>query len=291
MVMIRIKVPATSANLGPGFDVVGLALSLWNVYEVTSGDAFQWEGFEPSEDNLFLKAYEATFSQWGLLANRFPIRVRLTLSEVPMSRGLGSSANLIVAGVIAAYAMTNTPIDLRDVLNVAVSVEGHPDNVSAAVYGGLTSVILTKNGPLTHRFDVAKSLHFGLLIPSTHGITKALRQALPDHLSYPQAVANLGRAFQLPHAWASGNIDWIKEVSFDQWHEPYRKHAIPHYETIKRMADEHQIVCLISGSGPTLLLVSDEPISESFYAKAKSLGDLEARTVNPVSGVTWEEDR
>lgn len=289
--MIRIKVPATSANLGPGFDVVGLALSLWNEYEVMPSDSFQWKGFEDAEDNLFLMAYEATLSQWGKSSKAFPIRVQMKLSEVPISRGLGSSANLIVAGVIAAYAVTNTTIDLRDVLKVAVSVEGHPDNVAAAVYGGLTSVFLTKNGPLTHRFDVAESLHFGLLIPSTHGVTKALRQVLPDRLSYPQAVANLGRAFQLPEAWKSGDIDWIKEVSVDQWHEPYRKHSIPHYEAIKAMAEDHRIVCLISGSGPTLLLVSDEPIAESFFVKAKSLGGIEARTVFPVSGASWEEDR
>lgn len=256
---MNIKIPATSANIGVGFDTLGLALNLFNEFAFTKSSSDRCLGFEIKlKNNLVYKAYQSFLKH-----NNKSQKVTITQikNDIPMSRGLGSSASCILAGVLAANVLGDINDSYDNCVSFAADYEGHPDNVYAAAYGGLVSVYKEGNNYYYEQFKVNPSLCFTLVIPETKASTETLRNALPKMQSYGNIIHNLSRIIQLPKAFETGDLDAIARTTSDLLHEPYRKGFIEEFDRVKNSLKEKAVV-LISGSGSTMILISKEDITQ-----------------------------
>lgn len=257
--MIRIKTPATSANLAVGFDALGLALSLYNTFVFEPTKTTKLIGFSTeyaNTTNLVYRAYEAFASTYQ--RNIQPVTITLEHSDIPASRGLGSSASCIVAGVLASNHLHQLGKSVEECVTFAATYEGHPDNVYACMYGALTAVFQTNNTFVHHTFAVATSLHATLCIPRVTGTTTALRAVLPDVVSRNDAVFHLSRMIHVPRAFQHADIELLQVVLNDRIHEQYRYPSIPEYELVLELKKRLDGILTISGSGPTLLVLSNK---------------------------------
>lgn len=256
-----VRVPATTANLGPGFDSFGCALGLYNTYTFEAID----QGLEISgcaekycnPKNLSVRAYELTLKEAGVAYTG--LRMEMLETQVPVSRGLGSSAAMIVAGVVAANAEAGYPFDNRKMLELATRIEGHPDNLAPAFYGGLTASMMNDGIPDTVTYKMAEGLRFVVCIPTFELSTAKARKALPETYSRADAVYNLSHGAVLLKALETGDKPVISWALNDRLHQPYRVSLIPEYETVRRVALESGAIAFcISGAGPTLLALTDD---------------------------------
>jgi homoserine kinase len=238
-----VRVPASTANLGPGFDVMAAALSLHLELEVveTGRFAVATELDVPRDrDNLVVRAFERLHP-----ADDFEFRIR---SEIPLNGGLGSSAAAIVAGLIAADHLFELDADIRA---AAIEIEDHPDNVSAALDGGFVIC----DGPRAHRFEPPMGLEAVLVIPAAAVLTSAARAALPATVPLGDAVANIASASLLTAGLLTGNLELIGEGLRDRLHQPYRAHLYPQSAALVEQAAElGALGATISGAGPTVLV-------------------------------------
>ncbi|MEG0823732.1 MAG: homoserine kinase [Erysipelotrichaceae bacterium] len=233
--MVTIKVPATSANIGPGFDSLGIALNLYATYsfeELSTGLVIEGceERFQ-NENNLIYVAYKLTMDYLKL-----PIKgLKLCVStDVPVSRGLGSSATCVVGGILGANAIANYPLTKEEVLMLATKLEGHPDNVAPAIYGGLTASLMFNDQPYSIKYDISKELHFFAMIPDFETKTSDARKVLPTSVSYHDAIHNASHVAVLMKALETANSELIKLSLDDCLHEPYRKSLIKGYDEVKK---------------------------------------------------------
>ena len=266
--MIRIRVPGTSANLGPGFDCLGLALDVYNTFETAPADVLSFEGEDErycNEDNLFVKAYRKAGG-----TGFFHLSVH---SDVPVSRGLGSSTTLCAAG--ALYAMTvNHCVDYDRLFQITADLEGFPDNAAPAVFGGLTANMKGTNGWISRLLPIHESWKFTVLIPDVKISTDEARRILPRSYSRKTAAASAGRAVLMSEALRSGDLFLLKEAAKDELHEPYRRKLIPGFGLVKKTSEEDSGgVLLISGSGSACLLIADAYLSETAEAFLHTLPD------------------
>ena len=285
--MLLVKVNATSANVCVGFDVLGLALNIRNEFRFKKTKKFSFKGFEQKycypTSNMVFKAYKRLFEY----LNKELIPVEITFKgDIPVSRGLGSSSSLIVGGLVGANAILGNPLSKEELFNLACEIEGHPDNVAPAVYGGLIASYKTEDGvykPISYR--VSKDLKFVVIIPPFKLSTKEARKALPKVLPYADIVNNLSRIVNVPYAFTNGDLELIKKLFIDMIHEPYRKALINEYEDVKRIAEKNDACLAISGSGSTMLIISNN------YDYEKELLDngYNFKRVNIGSGVKVEE--
>ncbi len=257
--MLKIKAPATTSNLAVGFDALGMALDIYNEFEFSLSDHFELIGFKEKfqNDNIVQIAYES-FCKANGLNDYVKVCIKLVKEDIPIARGLGSSATCIISGVLAANHFNKLNKSLLECAAYASELEGHPDNVFALVFGGLVSALKTETGYLFDSFEVSNNLHFGLLIPTVTGVTETLREALPEKVSMIDAVFHLSRMIHLPKALAEGNLQKLKVLLQDKIHESYRSSHIPQFELIKKTAFENGIIACISGSGPTMFFISDK---------------------------------
>lgn len=256
--MFKVKVPATSANLGVGFDTLGLALNLYNEFTFTEADSFGFEGFlskYANKDNMVLRAYKYLFSK----ADKEAIPVIIGAKcDIPVSRGLGSSSSLIVAGLIAANKMLGNIYSINELFNFAANMEGHPDNVAPACFGGLVASFKNSLGIYEHiSYEVNNDLKFYVIIPSFEMKTSDSRNVLPKELPYKDIVNNISKIVNIPYAFARGDISLIKELLSDKLHEPYRLPLIPKALEIKEAINSLGKAFALSGSGSTMLVISD----------------------------------
>ena len=240
-----VRVPASSANLGPGYDVLAAALSLTLVLEVEeTGDFFVHSDvpFVPADrTNLCVRAFERLHSADGLA---FHVR-----SGIPVAAGLGSSAAAIVAGLAAADHLYELDAPLFE---LAAELEGHPDNVAAALHGGF--VICAGNGEAPVRFDPAPGLEGVIAIPPHEVPTAEARAALPDEVPLAEAVHNVGHASLLLLGLAKDDFSLIARGLADRIHQPRRQHLYPRsMELVERATDLGAVGATISGAGPTVL--------------------------------------
>jgi homoserine kinase len=238
-----VRVPASSANLGPGFDCMAAALSLHLELEVSETGEFALHSDLPmpsSRDNLCVRAFERLHS-----ADGFEFRVR---SQIPPARGLGSSAAAIVAGLMSADHLFELDADL---LALATELEGHPDNVAAALNGGF---VIGADGEAT-RFDPPAGLEAVVVVPHSAVRTKTARAALPDEVPMADAVFNTAHGALLVLGLARGDWDLVARGLADRLHQPRREHLYPRSMELVRAARSFGALgATISGAGPTVLV-------------------------------------
>ena len=252
-----IRVPATSANVGVGFDCLGIALDLTATFLVTPSDALLIEGCEErfrGEDNLVWQSYLDACRELGLEAR--PLHITI-LSPIPLSGGLGSSSACVIAGVAAAMAL-GPGFDRAEALELATRLEGHPDNVAPALLGGLVSSFVEGDATTSTRMDVAAGFRFVAVAPPYEVRTADARRVLPTEVSRETAVWQMGRCVAVVRALETGDAELLAAACHDKLHEPYRAKLIPDYDELKTAAlKAGACAYMISGSGSTMLAVAD----------------------------------
>jgi homoserine kinase len=250
-------VPATSANLGPGFDALGLSLKLYNRFETEEADALELSGCDDAycnEDNLFVKAYRSALDELSLPFRGLRVRFE---AEVPVARGLGSSSTCIVGGLLAANAIHGGKLPRSRILDLAAEIEGHPDNVAPALLGGFVAAVIANGTVRAVRFPVGEELAFNALVPPFELETSKARAALPKTLPYKDAVFNLGHAALVAAAFASRDYDALSVACDDRLHQNYRVPLIPGFQKVVDAAREAgAIAVFLSGAGPTVMAIS-----------------------------------
>lgn len=268
---ITIKVPATTANLGPGFDSMGMALQMYNIIEIEPlHQGIEIVGFDgvPLKDNLVYAAMEKVLTRYKRQVNG--IRIIGKQFDIPMSRGLGSSAASIVAGILAANHFLDQILGIEEIINIGTEMEGHPDNIVPAVLGGLTISILDGEDVVYSKVDIPKSLKFAVMVPDFKLSTHAARNALPSAYEKKDCIFNISRAALLVAAMQKGELEKLRAATEDKVHQPYRAHLIPNMYDIFQKAEELGSKAeVISGSGSTLLAMVDRD-NYSFRAKMKN---------------------
>ena len=257
--MLLIKVNATSANVCVGFDVLGLALDIKNVFSFEKSKSFQFVGFEEQyssvKSNMVYKAYAKVFER--LNKKLIPVKIGFK-GDIPVSRGLGSSSSLIVAGIFAANEVLNKPLSVEELYDLACEIEGHPDNVAPAIYGGLIASYKVMDKYKSIIYPVNNNLKFLVIIPPFKLSTHEARKALPKSLPYKDIVNNLSRIVNIPYAFNNGDVKLLKELFNDRVHEPYRGKLIENYDNIKADLSDLNCAFAISGSGSTMLVICED---------------------------------
>lgn len=261
-----VRVPATTANLGPGFDALGAALGLYNrlhlalAPDLPPGAAVvavhgEGAGLLPGgPENLAHQAIARLHRAAGV-----PLPgLRLTLDNaIPVSRGLGSSSSAIVGGLVGANALLGGPLDREALLRLAVEMEGHPDNVTPALLGGIQVVAPTETGALHVSLPLPAGVRAVVCIPATPVATGAARRALPDAYPRTEAVFNVGRVALLVAALAAGRTDLLRAAMQDRLHQPYRAPLVPGFTAAVAAAlDAGALGACLSGSGSTILALA-----------------------------------
>ena len=260
MEQVTILVPATSANIGPGFDTLGIAFTLYNTVSVRFSDTFRVLGCPAAyanENNLAYVAFCAACREAG----REVPTVEITITtEVPVSRGLGSSATLLVGGATAANLLCDLGLSREDILRIVNRIEGHPDNVAAAIFGGMTAALQEDGDPIALPCALSPSLCFCALVPDFESETGASRRVLPTDVKRKDAVFNVTHTAVLIGALAKGDTAAISRALDDRLHQPYRKALIPDYDTVRAAAlTEGAHAFFISGSGSTCMAIYTDP--------------------------------
>lgn len=247
-----VRVPASSANLGPGYDVLAAAVSLYLELEVEETGEFSLDpgGLDVSSgrDNLIVSAFETLHPADG-------IAFRLK-SEIPLARGLGSSAAAIVAGLFAADHLFELALSKQEMLTKATELEGHPDNVAAAIYGGFVICGAGEgDGPSAVRFDPPSGLEGIAVIPAEEVSTERAREAIPAEVPLADAVANVSAASRLVLGLQTADLDLVAAGLLDRIHQPRRRTLYPRsMELVDGAKELGALGATISGAGPTVLV-------------------------------------
>jgi homoserine kinase len=252
--MARVRVPATMANLGPGFDSLGLAVSLWLEVdaELFGKDVFEYsgQGHISGTDNLIHQGFRAVYNQAGLPAPT----VKLTAKNpIPLARGLGSSSAALVAGAALGAAFMGGSFGKDQVLQVCAKLEGHPDNVAPAVLGGFTASVMRGDKPISISMPVPKDWRVLVAVPRTELKTEHARAALPELYSRADMVFNLSRSALWVAGIATSNTAVLSEACRDAMHQPYRAPLVPGMQAaIEQALEAGAVAAFLSGAGPSV---------------------------------------
>ena len=258
--MARVMVPATTANLGPGYDCLGLALNMYNTLEMTPAGTWQLSIHGEGENHLPRDpsnlAWQAMVRLWLETGTPVPtVKISMT-NRIPLSRGLGSSAAAIAAGLVAANQWAGNSLSRDEILQLAVQLEGHPDNVAPALLGGLTVSVMDGSKAVALNLDLPGELELVACIPDFALATNAARRALPTTVSHGDAVFNLSRTALLLAALTQGRGDLLPLACGDRLHQPYRRDLVPGFDDVIAAAlDAGASCCMLSGAGPTMLAI------------------------------------
>jgi homoserine kinase len=284
--MIKIRVPATSANLGPGFDCLGLALNIWNEvsfepagkisYQVTGEGA---EKLNKGTKNMLTKAFAFVHEICGKDLKGVRIEAH---NQILMSSGLGSSAAAIVSGLFGANEMLNRPLTDSELLILATDMEGHPDNVAPALIGGLVISVTSDDEIITRSYEIPELVTV-IVKPNVDWPTRVARAVLPKSVSRNDAVFNIGRATLVVDALRTGDLDLLQKVMDDRLHQPYRlKHiagGMSAYKTAKQFG-----AAALSGAGPSIICFV--PPEKAEKAKAEIMFRFEERGIEAKGIIT-----
>lgn len=259
---VVVRVPASTANLGPGFDSLGMALSLYAWVDLAPaaetavtlyGDNLA--GVPRDKSNLIYEVAQSVFARAGVSLPELAIGIR---SDIPLTRGLGSSASAIVGALVAANALIGEQLSAHELLQMACALEQHPDNVGASLYGGFVAAAWDGERAELVRFEPPQALRVLAAIPDFELATKSARGVLPQQVTRGDAVFNVAHSSLLTAALATGRLDVLRFALRDKLHQPYRAPLIPGMERLLREAQQHGALgAVLSGAGPTLLLLSE----------------------------------
>ncbi|MDO5125989.1 MAG: homoserine kinase [Ruminococcus sp.] len=259
--MFRIQIPATSANLGAGFDALGLALTYYNYVEMEESDHIDIassDGLDipTDERNLIYISARDLFNVCGKKLDGLKLRQTNT---IPMARGLGSSSACIIAGLVGANKMLGDPLTKDDLVDLSAQIEGHPDNTAPALLGGIVTAVF--DGRKVHwvKQEVFTKLKFVAIIPDFELKTELARACLPKEIAHNDAVYNLSRAALFSASLLTGKFENLRTAVDDRLHQPYRMELIPHCKDVFDIAYTHGAYgAYISGAGPTIMAIVDE---------------------------------
>lgn len=271
---VTVKVPATSANLGPGFDCLGLALPIYNTITIEETvlpgtgieinlmsendviDEMIFDNVPKDENSIIYKAVEMLYNSIGQEPSELKINVQ---SQIPITRGLGSSASVVVGGLIAANKLLGSPADTTALLSIATEVEGHPDNVAPAILGGFVLASQEDDGTiLTEKLNWPSEWDITVCIPEFELSTNIARSVLPDAVPMTDAVYNAKHLAMLIQAVNKKDERLMSKALQDRLHQPYREKLVPGMKEIMD-AFKHEdgiIGCVLSGAGPSMLVIS-----------------------------------
>jgi len=260
--VVKVRVPATTANLGPGFDTFGLALTLYNEFEVEEEDGVYIESYpknefiENPENNLFIKVIKYLCEAEG--KTFYGARLKQTVN-IPVARGLGSSATAIVAGILTGFAVHKKPLTDEEFFKVAYLFEPHPDNLLPAWKGGFITALKTEDKTYYSKMDFPKEIKAVVVIPDFELSTEKARLVLPSQVPLKDAIFNLQRSALFIRALEERRYDLLKVVMEDRLHQPYRKNLIPNFDKVIQSAYENGALgACLSGAGSTILALATE---------------------------------
>lgn len=273
--MIRVQVPATTANLGPGFDCLGMALELYNIVEmiqVPYGLTIEVTGEGTADiprdvDNLVFQAARRVFERVDFKPTGLKIRL---INQIPIARGLGSSTAAIIGGVIAANLLTGGRLSLKDIIGLASSIEGHPDNVAPAVLGGIVISVQADGELKNMKIQPPQGIRCVVAVPDFILATKTSRDVLPSQVPFQDAIFNLGRVALLVAALQRGDFALLGTAMEDHLHLPFRSVLVPGMKKVlaaAKLAGARGVT--LSGSGPSVIALADG----NFDLIARVMGD------------------
>ena len=283
---VTVRVPATTANIGPGFDCLGLALPIYNEITVEetimpgSGveiniiqevETYDTLSIPKDENNIVYKAIELLYNFIGQTASDMKITIK---TDIPVTRGLGSSAAVIVGGLIAANELLGNPADEAVLLSIASEVEGHPDNVTPAMIGGFCVASLDEDGSVAYsKILWPENWKLTVLIPDYELDTKIARSILPEAISIPDAAFNIRKSSMLIDAVYRQDAELMKKCLKDKLHQPYRQELIKGFKELTELLENKDDIlgCVISGAGPTIMVISKNDGFEKVENEVKQI--------------------
>ena len=273
MKRVTIRVPATTANLGPGFDAFGCALNLYTDVTFEETDCgLEITGCDEAysgPDNMAYTAYCAVLASLSEEIRGVKIHIE---SQIPICRGLGSSAALLVAGAMVANVLRGNKLSTQGLLNITNAMEGHPDNLAPAFYGGLTASMVDNGLPVTVNFPLHKDWEFLALVPDFDLPTPLARSVLPKDVSRADAIYNISHGAMVLKALELGDEKLLRTAMQDKLHQNYRRSLIQDYDAIEALVRTTGAAFCLSGAGPTLLCVTlDEKLDEKLQKKLPSV--------------------
>lgn len=273
---ISVKVPATTANLGPGFDCLGMALPIYNtitieetvlpgtgieinaINDASSSEDLIFEHIPLDETSIIYKAVELLYNSIGQTPSELKITVQ---SRIPIARGLGSSASVIVGGLLAANELLGQPADEVALLSIATEVEGHPDNVTPAIIGGLCLTSQEDDGSILYRkLNWPEEWNITVCVPDYELSTDISRSVLPKEVPMEDAVFNAKRLAMFVEAVNTKDAELMKSALQDKLHQPYRMKLVPGLDKILENLkhEENVLGCVLSGAGPSIIVISQK---------------------------------
>lgn len=273
---ISVKVPASTSNLGPGFDCIGMALPIYNTITIEetvlpgtgieinvlndneTSDELLMEHMPMDENSIIYKAVELLYNSIGQTPSELKITVQ---SQIPIARGLGSSASVIVGGLLAANELLGHPADEVALLSIATEVEGHPDNVTPSIVGGLVLTSLEDDGSVVYRkLDWPEEWQITVCIPDYELSTEISRSVLPKEVPLQDAVFNAKRMGMFIQAINTKDAELMKMALQDKIHQPYRMKLVPGLDKImdNLKHEENVLGCVLSGAGPAIVVISQK---------------------------------
>lgn len=264
--MIKVRVPATSANIGSGFDSIGIAFNLYNTFEMEECDGLQiscvtGQNLPRDERNLVYRCAMSACEETGKSLKGLRL---IEHCHIPMTRGLGSSSACTVAGVMGANTLLGHPLSRQDVIDLCARIEGHPDNSTPAILGGFVAALLENGRVWQVRVPISLKVHFAVFVPSFELRTEKAREILPDMIPRRDAIFNLSRAALLAGSLMAGDLKNLEVATGDRLHQPYRFPLIPGGEAILRAAREMGALgAYLSGAGPSMVAIVDDPAFET----------------------------
>ena len=270
--MIKIQVPATTANLGPGFDCLGLALKLYlnlEIEQIEEGLIIEYQGegadkFSSKKDTLIRKSAELVLKKTRQDKSKKGLKIKV-FNQIPITRGLGSSASAIIGGIVGAAKLYNINLTNQEMLELALPLEGHMDNIVPALIGGLTLAYKTGQEEIKWaRIKTPRDLRVVVGIPDFTLSTEKMRKALPQKVALPEAVFNLSRSALLVNALQNSDWDVLAEAMEDRLHQPYRAPFIPGIEDIFLKIKKTGLAGVaLSGSGPSVVSLTKKGQEEA----------------------------
>ena len=258
--MITIKSPATSANLGPGFDTFGIALKLYNEFEVDLCKNLKFKNVDykyANKNNLFVVGFDRVAK---ILHKKISCYVKYKKINIPFCRGLGSSASLIVSGAVSANYLLGNKLDKNELLKICSSIEGHPDNVASCIFGGFNYSLVDNNILLNNSIKISKKIYISIIIPNFFVSTKKARAVLSKQIPISDSVYNISHSIFMIDALKYGDHNLLNISCNDKIHIDKRKKLIPNFDYIKNLCIKKGATAFtISGSGSSLIVFSKIP--------------------------------